>query len=69
VPYRRPGMLRHVSENAVSFSSRSGGPTPRVGYGPDRTVRADLMGGKRGRLEAMVKGPEGRYAVGGGQCE
>jgi ADP-ribose pyrophosphatase YjhB (NUDIX family) len=27
------------------------------------------MGGKRGRLEAMVKGPEGRYAVGGGQCE
>lgn len=36
----------------------------------DRAVRADL-GGKKGqnRLGGMVKGTDGRYAVGGPQCE
>lgn len=68
---RRPAYLRHVSDNALTIGGRSGGATPRgVSASRERGVRADLGVGKRGkRVSGMVKGPEGRYAVGGPQCE
>lgn len=69
---RRPPYLRHVSDNALTVGARSGGATPRgaSASGRERGVRADLGVGKRGkRVTGMTKGSEGRYAVGGPQCE
>ena len=71
---RRPPHLRHVSDNpatAMASGSRSGAATPvmRLKEDRDRSVRADL-GGKKGqnRLSGLVKGTDGRYAIGGPQC-
>ncbi|WWC73599.1 uncharacterized protein I206_107571 [Kwoniella pini CBS 10737] len=77
----RPGFLRHMTDEGSGKSTPRVRSESRSRE-RDRGVRVNLMntaglGGKRGwgmnsassntRLNAMAQGPEGRYAIGGGQ--
>ncbi|WWC65935.1 uncharacterized protein I303_108557 [Kwoniella dejecticola CBS 10117] len=77
----RPGILRHMTDDGSGRSTPRVRSESRSRE-RDRAVRVNLMstgaqGGKRGwgmnsasgntRLNAMAQGPEGRYAIGGGQ--
>lgn len=77
-----PGSLPKYSARNLTGDGY-GSRTPRTDGKRDQGVRVNLMApaaqGKRGwgmsnlvtrsRLTGMVKGPDGKYAVGGGQCE
>lgn len=67
---KRPGLLRHVTDDGQSRGS-SPAPTLNGRNKVDRVVKADVMAGRQGggRLGAMVKGPDGLYAVGGSMGE
>lgn len=66
---RRPGLLKaHTDERVHRTVSPSPGPGHRARKEPDKTVRANVLATRKsgGRVGAMAKGPDGKYAVGGG---
>jgi hypothetical protein len=81
----RPNLLRQSTDDGIFLgrsSSQAATPRPRKNAGPDRAVRVNLfthgqpknrknlpIHGSGTRLATMAQGPEGRYVVGGGQCE
>jgi len=69
-PPRRPDLLRHKTEEGTSRSVSPG----RRGYSrerKDQSVRVDALANRKGagRLGAMAKGPDDKYAIGGGMGE
>jgi len=69
-PSRRPDLLRHRTEEGTSRSVSPG----RRGFSrerKDQSVRVDALANRKGagRLGAMAKGPDDKYAIGGGMGE
>jgi hypothetical protein len=69
-PPRRPDLLRHKTEDGTSRSVSPG----RRGFSrerKDQSVRVNALANRKGagRLGAMAKGPDDKYAVGGGMGE
>ena len=82
---RRPGLLRTQTDDGLSRSQASTPTPRGESRAQraDRAVRTNVLmegaAGKRnwgvttlpgsGRVTAMAQGPDGKYAIGGGQCE